>query len=63
MNKKALIKTLLTGAAIILPFGLVVAGGYYGYKYYKEDKEGKDKEGKEKEEEEDKEEDKKEPKI
>lgn len=54
MNKKSLIKTFLTGAAIILPFGFLVIGGYYGYNHYKNKKEEKEKEEEEEEKKEEK---------
>ena len=41
MDKKKVIKTTLTIIAIVVPFGLVGVGSYYGFKKYKKLKQQK----------------------
>jgi hypothetical protein len=42
MDKKKIIKTVITAVVIALPLGLVAVGSYYGYKKYRKEKEKKD---------------------
>jgi uncharacterized membrane protein len=45
MDKRKVLKTTLTIVAIVVPFGLIGIGSYYGYKAYKKRKsEGANKE-------------------
>tara|TARA_B100001094_G_C17948731_1_gene679377 strand:+ start:157 stop:303 length:147 start_codon:yes stop_codon:yes gene_type:complete len=44
MDKKKVLKTALTVVAVIVPFGLIGIGSYYGYKAYKKKQAEKDKE-------------------
>ena len=39
MDKKKVLETTLTIVAIVVPFGLIGIGSYYGYKAYKKRKE------------------------
>jgi len=53
MDKKKWIDVGLTVAAVIIPFGLITLGGYYGYRAYRKRKEEKEKADKQTEQEKD----------
>ncbi len=46
MDKKKVLKTTLTIVAVVVPFGLIGIGSYYGDKAYKKKKAEKDKKDK-----------------
>ena len=47
MDKNKVLKITLTIVAVVVPFGLIGVGSYYGYKAYKKRQENSDAEKKE----------------
>lgn len=43
MDKKKIVKGIVTGVVFLIPFGMSVIVGYYGYKKYAKYKSEKDK--------------------
>jgi uncharacterized membrane protein YebE (DUF533 family) len=41
MDKDKWVKALMATLTVVVPFGIVAAGGYYGYQFYKKKREQK----------------------